>query len=134
MKKWTVLLLFLFSFSLNASTNNPTDAISEFFEHLIKGDISSAYDGLFLGSSIPTDKPQAVMLVKQQTKNGLALYGNMLGYELITKQKYGKSIIRFVYVLKTQKAPIVWEFYFYKPKEKWFLANVVFNDQLNLLR
>ena len=134
MKKMFICMLFMFTFSLQAAQIEPKDMISEFFSSIIKGNVSVAYDKLFFGSSIPADKPQAVNLLKQQTKNGLSLYGKMLGYEYISKEKYGKSILRYVYILKLEKGPVVWVFYFYKPKDKWILANVTFNDQLDLLR
>ena len=37
------------------------------------------------------------------------------------------------YILKQEKAPAIWQFYFYKPKDKWFIGNVTFNDQFQLL-
>lgn len=73
-------------------------------------------------------------MLKRQTKNGLLLYGRVLGYDLIKEQKYGSSFVRLVYVLKSQKAPTVWEFYFYKPGDRWFLANINFNDRFRHLR
>jgi hypothetical protein len=30
-----------------------------------------------------------------------------------------------------EKHPIVWDFYFYKPKETWFLAKFDLNDELH---
>ena len=134
MKKILISLLFLFAFSSQAAQIEPKNIISDFFSSIIKGDVSVAYDKLFSGSSIPADKPQAVNLLKQQTKNGLSLYGKILGYEFISEEKFGKSILRYVYILKLEKGPVVWVFYFYKPKDKWILANVTFNDQLDLLR
>lgn len=112
----------------------PKDMAEAFLSSVEKGDISGGYDRLFIGSSIPQDKPQAVTMLKQQTKNGLPLYGKILGHELIKDEKFGSSIVRLVYALKSENAPTVWEFYFYKPKDSWFLATVVFNDQFGLLR
>ena len=33
-----------------------------------------------------------------------------------------------------EKHPLVWEFFFYRPLDTWFLANVQFNDEFNGLR
>jgi hypothetical protein len=134
MKKWIIAVLFLQTFSVYASDSLPKAKVEQFFNTVVSGNISGAYDKLFIGSSIPTDKPQAVSLLKQQTSGGLPLYGKLLGYEYISEEKHGNSIIRYVYVLKSEKAPTVWEFFFYKPKDEWFLANVIFNDQFNFLR
>ena len=73
-------------------------------------------------------------MIKRQTESSLPIYGNILGVEKIREENVGTSILRLVYVLKLEKAPIVWEFYFYKPKADWFLGNIIFNDQFSLLR
>ena len=134
MKKWLLLLLILPVCATAASSQSPKNITDAFFVSIIKGNISSGYDQLFQGSAIPVDKPQAVTALKQQTKNSLQLYGKSLGYEFIKEEKFGKSIVRLLYTLKSEKGPTIWEFYFYKPKNSWFLANVIFNDQFQLLR
>lgn len=117
-----------------AEPTSPKEKAEAFLSAVQKGDISGGYDRLFIGSAIPQDKPQAISLVKTQTQSGLPLYGKILGFEFVKEEKSGSSIIRLVYMLKSEKAPTIWEFHFYKPKESWFLANVIFNDQFALLR
>ena len=135
MKKWILVLLLLLPLtSTFAAESAPKQIVENFFDLVVKGQISNAYDLLFIGSSIPNDKPQAVSMLKQQTASGLQMYGKILGYEFISEEKFGTSIIRYVYVLKSEKGPTEWEFYFYNPKGSWFLANVTFNDQFTLLR
>jgi len=129
-----LLLIVLSVFVKAGEPLSPEDITNTFFTTLIKGDISGSYEFLFRGSSIPIDKPQAVVLLKQQTQNALSLYGKILGYEFIKEEKFGSAIVRRLYVLKSEKGPIIWEFHFYKPKESWFLINVAFNDEYNLLR
>jgi hypothetical protein len=97
------------------------------------GKIPEAYDQLLVGSQIPTQKPQAVDALKRQTASGLPMYGNILGVELIREEKIGESVFRLVYILKSEMAPTVWEFYFYKPKSDWFLGNILFNDEFKSL-
>jgi hypothetical protein len=135
MKKWTLVLLLLLPLSSTfAAELAPKQMVENFFDLVVKDQVSNGYDQLFTGSSIPKDKPQAVSMLKQQTQSGLPLYGKVLGYEYISEEKFGTSVIRYVYILKSEKGPTVWEFYFYKPKGSWFLANVMFNDQFTLLR
>jgi hypothetical protein len=129
----TILLILFVSVSISyAKQQGPTQMVEAFFAMLQKGKISEAYDLLLQGSSIPTSKPQAVQLLKTQTASGLPLYGSILGVEKIHEERIGQSIIRLVYVLKSELAPTAWEFYFYKPKSNWFLANITFNDQFQL--
>jgi len=135
MKKGIFLAILLFCpiSAYAADDGLPKAMVETFLNEVQQGHIGSAYDQLFVGSSIPTDKPQAVTLLKQQTQTALGLYGKVLGRELIHEERFGTSIVRYVYVLKSEKGPTIWEFYFYKPKSDWFLANIVFNDQFNLL-
>lgn len=125
-----VLPLSLFA----AEPTMPKNEADAFFTSIRKGEISGGYDRLFIGSSIPQDKPQAVTLLKTQTQTVLLLYGKMLGHDFIKEEKLGSALVRLVYVLKSEKAPTIWEFYFYKPKEHWFLAKITLDDQFALLR
>src|SRR5436189_183254 len=56
-----------------------------------------------------------------------------LGFELVEEKAFGKSVVKLVYVLKLESHPLVWEFHFYKPKEKWFLARLGFDEDLRKL-
>lgn len=125
--------LLLITTTLCSYAKEPIEFVDEFFKLVQAGKISEAYDKLFVGSQIPAQKPQAVGMIKRQTSNGLPLYGNIVGIEKIRDEKIGNSIIRLVYVLKSEGTPTIWEFYFYRPKDEWFLANVKFNDQFQLI-
>lgn len=130
------LILILFCLPLMAhAAESPTPKMKAelFFKRVEAGEIDKAYNRLFAGSSIPVDKPQAVTLLKQQTRTALPIYGKIINHEFLFKEKVGNAIMRLVYILKSEKHPTVWEFYFYKPKSTWFLSNVQFNDQFKSL-
>ena len=128
-----MLLFFHPAAALAAEPPSPKAMIETFFVEVQKGNIAGAYDQLFTGSPIPVDKPQAVTVLKQQTLANLPLYGKILGFEIVHEEKLSDSVVRFVYILKTEKAPLTWEFYFYKPKADWFIANINYNDQFSSL-
>ena len=135
-KKLSVLILLILFTSASiaySKEQSPTQKVENFFQMIQNGKINEAYDLLLLGSSIPSSKPQGVQMLKTQTSSGLSLYGSILGFEKIREESFGVSVIRLVYVLKSETAPTVWEFYFYKPKRTWFLGNINFNDQFQLL-
>ncbi len=133
----TTILAIIFCVMLvsicRAQDQSPKVMAETFFRTLQGGKIPQSYDQLFAGSPILQTKPQAVETVKRQTESGLQQLGKILGFELIREEKFGTAIIRFVYLLKLEKSPTIWEFYFYKPKATWFLVNLMFNDQFNLL-
>lgn len=134
MKRLLLLMLLVPMLSVGATPSIPRAKAESFLGSVVAGDIAGGYDRLFIGSAIPKNKPQAVMLLKTQTQSGLPLYGKIIGYEFVKEESSGTSIDRLVYILKSELGPTIWEFYFYKPMDSWFLSNVVFNDQYTLLR
>ncbi len=135
MNRKLLYLFLLIPLVMGSSPEQTTPrALAEaFLTAMQRGEISKAVDRLFEGSSIPTDKPQAIGLLKKQAEIALPLYGKILGHELIREERFGTSLVRLVYILKTEKHLTVWEFYFYKPRSEWFVSNVNFNDQFTLL-
>ena len=134
MKKLLLLTMLIPMSSMAGTSSIPRTKAESFLGSVVAGDIAAGYDRLFIGSAIPKNKPQAVEVLKTQTQSGLPLYGKLLGYELVKEQPYGTSIDRLVYILKSELGPTIWEFYFYKSTDSWFLSNVVFSDQYTLLK
>ena len=134
MKRLLLLLMFFPMLSIGATPSMPRAKAESFLGSVVAGDIAGGYDRLFVGSAIPKNKPQAVAVLKTQTQSGLPLYGKVIGYEFVKEETYGTSIDRLVYILKSELGPTIWEFYFYKPTDSWFLSNVMFNDQYTLLK
>jgi hypothetical protein len=127
------LLIFLCLALCSAAVSRKTDCrqkAEKFLAGVLKGESDKAYDEIFLEA-----KPQAMQMAKEQTKTGINMYGNLLGYEFIKQQKYGDCIIRLVYILKAEHIPLTWEFYFYKAKEasNWEPVKIKFNDEFDLL-
>lgn len=135
MKLKIILIVFLLITPVlsHADESDPAAKASAFLKMVQEGKTSEAYDQLFVGSSIPVSKPQAVKMLKVQTDNGLLLHGDIIGFEKVREEEFGTSVVRLVYISKAERSPIIWEFYFYKPKSDWFLANIMFNDQFQLL-
>jgi hypothetical protein len=136
MKKMAVFVLagiICCAIATTGFAKEPREFVEEFFNYVKTGKVSQGYDILFAGSGIPAMKPQAVDMLKTQTASGLPMYGKILGFEKVREEKFGISIVRLVYILKSEKVPTIWEFYFYKPQTNWFLGNIIFNDQFQLL-
>jgi len=133
-KPFFIIALLLIGITAVAEAKEPREFAEKFFQLVQSGKVPEAYNQLFAGSQLAAKKPQVFELLTKQTADGLPLYGNILGIELIHEEKFGDSIVRLVYVLKTEIAPTVWEFYFYKPKADWFLGKLLFNDEFNLLQ
>lgn len=112
----------------------PKEKAEALLASLQKGDITGGYDRLFIDSCPGLNQSQSVLLLKKQTETGLSLYGKVLTHEFVKEEAFGSSLVRLVYLLKSENYFTVWEFYFYKPKETWLLASVNFNDQFSSLK
>ncbi len=106
--------------------------VDAFFGSVMAIKVETAYDNLFDNSQI-NQKREIVESLKKQTASLLATLGSPLGYEFVKEQRYGDSMVRVVYILKYDKGPVIWEFYFYKPKSEWILINMEPSDRLSIL-
>ena len=109
-----------------------TKSVKNFMAALQTGEVDAAYDGLLTNPAWAAQQQQVAAL-KQQTQKALTLYGQLLGYEFVKEQKYGKSLVRLVYIIKSEQKPLTWEFYFYKANSDWQMVNFNFNDKYDLL-
>lgn len=136
--KSSIPILFL-TIAFSASTAiadeaGPRQRAEQFLATLSRGEIDKAYDQLFAGSEVASAQPTRIDALKRQTTANLPIYGKAIGYDLVLEKSFGTSVVRLLYVLKMEKHPVVWEFFFYRPKDKWFIANVGLNDEFNGLR
>jgi hypothetical protein len=112
----------------------PGEFAEDFFTLVKSGKIADAFDRLFMGSEIPYLHPRQIQMLREKTSEALRLYGNVVAHEKIREEKFAKSVVRLVYVLKLEKGPLIWELYFYMPKNKWFVSEVDFSDRFQLLQ
>ncbi len=65
-------------------------------------------------------------LVKQR-------FGVSIGTEFIQEETAGDSLARFIYLQKFENHAIRWIFRLYKPRDKWVINGVSFDDQIENL-
>lgn len=98
------------------------------------GDVAGAFD--LLKPYWPLPEPEISQLVLQSVQQRSALaarYGKPVGYEYISWTAVGDSLVRFVYIEKFTNHPLVWQFFFYKPKDLWQVDSVSWSDQIQRL-
>ncbi|MFA5864290.1 MAG: hypothetical protein WC975_06340 [Phycisphaerae bacterium] len=126
-----VLAICLGAKTINKDTGYRTKA-DHFLTSVMVIKINEAYDKLLENSQLKK-KTEAIDGLQKQTSAALALLGKPTAFELVKEQRYGESLVRLVYVLKFDIGPLIWEFYFYKPRTDWMLINIEFNDKLDML-
>ena len=125
----SLISMVLVSLSANAYEGSPSEQVSQFFTELKAGKNSAAIDNLYSSNPLMSQKAQQLTMLKQKIGAIAPLYGSLSGSENIHTEQLSPSLVRIVELAKHESHPIVWEFYFYKPKGKWIISHGVFNDQ-----
>ena len=60
-------------------------------------------------------------------------FGPSIGTEFVNEAQAGASFGRFIYLQKFQNHAVRWVFTFYKPKDRWIINGVSFDDQVHQL-
>jgi hypothetical protein len=108
-------------------------ATDRFMTALSNGQVSEAFNTIFKQYWYEKDQAvsQAAKLGSQYEgyQTGLEQqFGKRTGYEFIGTRRLGKSMIRFVYVQKYEKALYPVGFSFYKPRDEWRLNGIALGD------
>jgi hypothetical protein len=101
---------------------------------VVKSGMPAAYDALKPYLLIPESEFQSVLRSSKSQRDQFALrYGRTIGYEFVGSRKAGESLVRIVYIEKTEKHALPWTFYFYKTPAGWVLNAFHWNDQVPAL-
>lgn len=126
------LLVALGGMASAQTAGEPEQAVELFFSALKTGETGAALGRIARGS-ILAEQGQQLQILANQIDTALSLYGTPIGEELVFREPLGESVLRFVYLQRFDGLPLVWEFYFYRPRSRWLLINIQFEDQVSLL-
>ncbi|MDX2217473.1 MAG: hypothetical protein SF172_00420 [Burkholderiales bacterium] len=57
-------------------------------------------------------------------------YGKPVGYAFVSQRKVADSVLRLLYMEKTERHALPWAFIFYKTPKGWMLSSFGWNDRL----
>lgn len=135
-KRFAVILSFvLMSAPAFADTFKSEDELKPFVESVMKkvgaDDLTGAFKLVRPYLAVGDSEFQLAELnSKNQNAQYSTRYGFTVGFEFIEQKKVGNSLIRVVYLQKTEKQALPWVFYFYKPSTVWLLSGFKWSDQL----
>ncbi|CAA6822960.1 MAG: Unknown protein [uncultured Sulfurovum sp.] len=128
---YTILLLV--GMTCNLYANKANEYPDNFMKNLIDEKYDFAIDNYFTSNPLILNKKQQIIMLKSQIQNIMNIFGKTTEYELAFEETLSPSIKRFVYVLKHTHHPTIWEFFVYKPKDKWIASSMSFKDSFNIL-
>ncbi|MBU0488609.1 MAG: hypothetical protein KKA07_10065 [Bacteroidetes bacterium] len=109
----------------------PEDIIDKFFE-LYEADKSDEAVDYVFATNIWMEKTQeAVVKIKGQLRKAINLLGKYYGYQIIAMKNIGGCYVEYSYLMRYDRQPIVFTFILYKPKDKWQIHNLRFEDNLD---
>ena len=77
-------------------------------------------------------KPEELELAIKKIQEGIKLlnkrFGKPIGYQLMKTQKARDFLVRYIYVMKYDRALVRWKFTYYKPHNHWIVLSVTFDD------
>lgn len=128
-----VALLAIPTVTLSVEAPSPQAIANQFFTILLKRSNDEAVD--YFMSLNPKMKGNAEQSrhMKDQVANAVKLYGKPFAVELVSSEDLAPSLKRYVYITKHAYHPLVWEMFFYKPKDAWLPDQIMVVDQYQLI-
>lgn len=112
----------------------PREQAETFFNTIIDGDGAKAFDTLLAGSSFGANRPEASYNLRRQLQTSVTTFGKPLDFDLVEQKTFGRSLVRLVYILRLEKYPLTWEFFFYQNGRTNLPIDVRFSDKLDVYR
>ena len=117
-----------------AYEGSPQEQVSLFFKDVKAKKISMGIESLYSGNpTLLEQKKSQLTVLKQHVSTFEILFGEYLDNEIIHTEEFSPSLIRIVHAAKYSNHPLIFEFYFYKPKDKWIVSQFVFADQFETI-
>ena len=128
-KIFITILGLLLSNCTNAQTT--TKEITDKFFVLYAKDPLEAVDYAFSTNKYWEKNPDGIRDLKNKLKNEIDICGEYLGFEMLSSKTAGKNIMMTSFILKYDRLPIRFIFFFYKPKDTWRVNSLLFDENID---
>ncbi len=138
MRKMLLIFSLFLSFSVQAAELDSKDAAINLAKSVMdKVSEDKALEGIGILKPyfvIPGAEFDAI-IEKYKMQESMIKYrfGNAIGVEFIKEKEIGKSLLLITYIQKFERHIMRWQFYFYKPKDKWVLNTFFTDDNIKSL-
>ncbi len=117
------------SANANPMLDGPAQIVANFFAALREGKIDDGYAALTKDSKI-AEKPEELKQLKNKTREAIAVFGTIVGFDFVESRAIGQRLVRATYISQGKVFPLRWRFYFYKPEDSWRLIDMRVDDKL----
>lgn len=121
---YKALLISLIVLCIGCSYTHPKQALcDEFFQTLQLGKTEQAYTEILSARSTPTTQSQLNGFVSA-TNTQFRTFGKIEGVHYQGTTQLATGVHRLSYVLHQEKAPSLWNLYFYQQGSNWYLIDI----------
>ena len=105
-----------------------------FMRNVVEGEIEKAFDGVQPYFPIPREQfANLVSRTESQLSGSERDFGKMLEYKFVREERVKDFLIRFTFIIKHELTVTRWKFLYYRPKDRWLLNSLYWDDQVESL-
>ena len=127
----TFIGLFSLTFITKSFAQTTTKEITDKFFALYAKEPIKAVEYAFSTNKWFDRKQDGVANLKNKLKSIIDITGDYYGYELLSEKTAGQSITMVTYIVKYDRQPFRFTFFFYKVKDTWRVNNFSFDDDID---
>lgn len=135
MKKFLIaasaILILTSALSTNLKAQATPEELMEGFFAIFNEDVNQAIDYLFATNNMIDPSQQGIKSIKERLELSRKLLGNYYGSEIVDVYYAGDSYVKYIYSLKYERQPVKFIVVLYKPKDKWKVQNINFQDDID---
>ena len=101
---------------------------------VVEGEIEKAFDRVKPYFPIPQEQfANLVARTESQLSGSERDFGKMLEYKFVREERVKDFLIRFTFIIKHELTVTRWKFLYYRPKDRWLLNSLYWDDQVESL-
>jgi len=130
MKKLFLITLVCCSFT-GFAQNDPQKMIDEFFNRYKSKSPTDAVDYIFSTNKWMVNSKDQIENIKFKLNGSLKLLGDYYGYDLIAKKTVGDHLSLYAFMVRYDRQPLRFSFFFYRANDQWSLYNFSYDDSID---
>lgn len=135
MYKLRHLLIFVVAIACTAASpaslsGSYDDLVAKFFDLVNEGKPEAAVDMIYKTNPYSEKITDAIQNLKSSLTSTNAVMGSYRGSTLIIRKELGERLVYLYYVVAYDRGPLKFEFFFYRPNDKWVLQSLQYSDKV----
>jgi len=130
--RFLFLLIFISGSIASVRAQQTSEALADtFFSYYKRAGIDKAIDYVFATNKYMKQSQEVIDNIKLRFNKATPQLGPYYGYDIFIKREAGPSYVFLSYLMKFERQPIQISFILYKPKDKWQIQNLRFDDKVD---